>query len=496
MSRLSFRTRLTLHWTGSFGLILAVALSVVYVGSRRYAYADLDAKIRTLAATELVSGTDFEREGRVHLHEVGRELVIGARYEDKFVQVLSADGAVVVQSDLLKGGGPLVPDEVRERAMDWKAPVFDLRAAGRPGRMTVLRGAMGSNTYLFAVGLFTDSLEASLRRLAELLAGVWVASLLFTAGVGYVLASRALRPILRITERARTIARGAFSARLDPPAVDDEIGRMTRLLNEMLENLEAAIEANRRFAADASHELRTPVTAIRGEVDVVLKRERTAAEYRGSLESVRSYAARMSDLIESLMFLVRAQEGRSSVDLQETPLTKLLREAAGHVAPLAGPKGVSLRFEAFPDVVGYADPRLLGRVFDNLLRNAVNYNRPGGQVTVTGETRPAASSGWASGTVVVRIRDTGLGVPADSRALIFERFYRAERSRSRASGGAGLGLAICREVIALMDGEVTLVESSETGSTFEVRLPGRRRYDEVANGPMAADAAPPAMAGS
>jgi two-component system, OmpR family, sensor kinase len=487
---LSFRTRLTLLWTLSFAVILAAALGAVYVGARRSAYADLDAKLRTLAATELVSGTDYDRGGVVHLHEVGQELVIGARYEDKFVQVLAADGAVVVASKLVDGVAPLVPDEVRQRALDWKAPVFNLTVKARPGRMAVLRGSMGSETYLFAVGLFTDSLEASLQRLAELLGVVWASSLIFTAGVGYALASRALRPVLRITERARVIARGAFSTRLDAPAVDDEIGQMTRLLNEMLESLEGAIEVNRRFAADASHELRTPVTAIRGEVDVILKRERTAAEYRASLEAVGSYVGRMTELIESLMFLVRAQEGRSSVDLQEISLTALLRECAAQVAPLAVPRDVTLRFESFPDLVAYADPRLLGRVFDNLLRNAVNYNRTGGLVTVTGEARAAASSGWASGTVIVGIHDTGTGVPAESRDLIFERFYRAERSRSRNSGGAGLGLAICREVIGLMDGEVRLVDSSEAGSVFEVRLPGRRRYQELANGPMAQAAAP------
>jgi signal transduction histidine kinase len=496
VSRLSFQARLTLLWTLSFALILAAALFAVYVGYRRYAFSDLDAKLRTLAATELVSGTDFDRGGVVHLHEVGQELVIGAHYDDKFVQVLSPDGAVVVALASLKGLASLVPDDVRRSAMDWKAPVFDLQVHGRPGRMTVLRGAMGSETYLFAVGLFTDSLETSLRHLATLLGTVWVGSLLLTAGVGHWLAGRALRPVRRITERARAISRGAFSTRLDPPAVDDEIGQMTRLLNEMLESLEAAIEVNRRFAADASHELRTPVTAIRGEVDVILKRERTAAEYRASLETIRSYAGRMSELIESLMFLVRAQEGRSSVDLQEIPLTHLLRESAAHVASLAGPKGVALHFDSFPDLVAYADPRLLGRVFDNLLRNAVNYNRPGGRVTVTGEAHAAQSSGWAAGTVLVRIHDTGTGVPAPSRDLIFERFYRAERSRSRSSGGAGLGLAICREVVALLDGEVRLLETSEAGSTFEVRLPGRRRYDEIAIGPMVTETSGPPPAPS
>jgi signal transduction histidine kinase len=180
------------------------------------------------------------------------------------------------------------------------------------------------------------------------------------------------------------------------------------------------------------------------------------------------------------------------VDLQEIPLTQLLRESAAHAAALAAPKGVSLNFESFPDLMAYADPRLLGRVFDNLLRNAVNYNRPGGRVTVTGEAHAAKSSGWAVGSVMVRIHDTGTGVPAASRDLIFERFYRGERSRSRSSGGAGLGLAICREVVALHDGEVRLLETSEAGSTFEVRLPGRRRYDEVANGPMAEVPAPAA----
>jgi signal transduction histidine kinase len=359
--------------------------------------------------------------------------------------------------------------------------------AGRPGRMAVLRGIMGSDTYLFAVGLFTDSLEEGLRQLAVLLACVWLASLLLTAAVGHALASRALRPIQRITERARSIARGAFSARLDTPAVDDEIGRMTLLLNEMLESLDGVIQVNRRFAADASHELRTPLTAIRGEVEVALKRERDVAEYRASLESVRGHAARMSELLESLMLLVRAQEGRSSLELRETSLVTLVREAAEHVLPEARLRGISLRFEAFPDLVAYADARLLGRAFDNLLRNAVSYNRADGIVAVSGEARVATGSGWATGSAIVRIRDTGVGIPPASQELIFERFYRADQSRSRASGGTGLGLAICREVIALMDGAVTLVDSSSAGSSFEVRLPGYARAGALADGPMLPD---------
>ena len=160
--------------------------------------------------------------------------------------------------------------------------------------MTALRTTRNGNTYLVAAGLYTDRLEAGLGRLGTLFAAIWLAAVGTTAMLGYVLASRALARIDRITVRAGAVARGDFAARLEDAAADDEIGRMTRLLNAMLERLDGAIQANRRFAADASHELRSPLTAMAGEIDVTLKRDRTAADTGRRCRSCASASASSS----------------------------------------------------------------------------------------------------------------------------------------------------------------------------------------------------------
>ncbi|MDE3156516.1 MAG: HAMP domain-containing protein [Acidobacteriota bacterium] len=489
MSFLSFRVRLTLRWTLAFGLLLALANTAIYAGARAYLTRDLDAQLRTLAATELASAVD-EYQG-VHLHPFQVDVFGGGEYADKFVQLYDAGGRLLKQSPSLGAAGPLLTRARVRDAVAGRAPIVAVEAAGHPARMIALSAAKDGQTYVMAVGLYSDKLALGLRRLAVLLTAVWALGLLLTAGLGFVLSSRALIPIDRITSRAALIARGEFAARLDPPAVNDEIGRMTQLLNEMLDRLNAALDAHRRFAADASHELRSPLTAIQGEIDVTLKRPRTAEEYRATLALVRERLGELTALTENLMLLVRAQERRAAVDLHEVPLQPLLQEAAARLAGPAGARGVTIAFDRFPALVAYADPRLLGRAFDNLLRNAVQYNRDAGRVTIAGIDEPACDR-CPTGAVVVRIRDTGMGIPDGERERVFERFYRLDRSRSRRTGGSGLGLAICREVLSLFQGTVRVAASSPEGTTMEVRLPGRRVGDQVVTGPVEGVAAPSA----
>ncbi len=241
--------------------------------------------------------------------------------------------------------------------------------------------------------------------------------------MGYVLASRALAPVERITASAAAIARGEHRGTLDPPTADDEIGRMTRHLNEMLAALRRVIESNRRFAADASHELRGPLTSLRGEIEVALKRERTPEEYRETLTVLGKKASEMTDLTENLMLLVRAQEGRTDVELTEVPLEPLVRSALARVAEAAARQEIRIETGSLPGFVAYSNERLLSRVFDNLLRNAVQYNRRNGFVMVDALVDAEASS--TAQRVVVRVRDTGYGIPREEWARVFEPFYRA-----------------------------------------------------------------------
>ncbi|HEX5819214.1 MAG TPA: ATP-binding protein [Gemmatimonadales bacterium] len=468
---LSFRQRLTLRWTLSFGLVLGAAHAVVYVGARIYAYRDLDAQVRTLAATELASAVD-EYTG-VHLHDFPADSLSAGEYATKFAQLFDDQGRLLMQSPGLGASGPLLTREQIAATLRGEAPVVAVHVTGRSGRMAALRAQQNDRQYVLAAGLFADMLEKYLSRLAWLLAVVWAAGLAITGVVGYTLASRVLDPISRITARATGIARGDVRGRLDTPVADDEIGRMTRLLNEMLDRLYAVIDANRQFASDASHELRSPLTAMAGEVDVALKRERSAAEYRETLAWVREGLRDMTELTANLMVLVRAQERPAEAGLHEVPLQPLLEGAAERLRPLAAARGITIDTTQCPVLVAYGDERLLSRVVENVLANAVQYNRDGGSVHVTGSGEDRGGDEWVPSQVVLRIADTGPGIPEEEWERIFERFYRLDSSRSRRTGGSGLGLAICRAVVTVFGGSIRIAQSSDAGTTVEIRLPGR-----------------------
>lgn len=463
---LSFRTRLTVRWLTAFGLVLALAHLAVFVGASAFLHRDLDAQLRTLAGTELASSSDGAGP---HLHEFPADVHGAAQVADKFAQILDARGQVVLQSPRLGNSPALLDAGTLERAFALQAPVVDVNLDGRPGRMTALV-IPGPSHYVLAVGLFTDGLHATLMRLGELLLGVWVAALGLTALVGFSLASRALDPIRRITDRASAIADGQFATRLDAPRVDDEIGRMTHLLNRMLDRMHGALEANRRFAADASHELRGPLTAMQGEIDVALKRDRTPEEYREALEHVRERITVVARLTEDLMLLVRAQEHQKPT-VGEVRVADLLQRVTAHATSAAEAGGVTLAVQADPNLVVYGEPSLLERVFDNLVRNGIQYNHEHGSVSITASMRPA-SGDWVSDEVVIDVRDSGTGIPPEERERVFERFYRLDSSRSRRTGGAGLGLAISREIVQLFRGTIRVEDAPGPGTTVEVRLPG------------------------
>jgi len=467
---LSFRSRLTLRWTLTFGCILALAQVAIYGSAYFWVYQELDGQVRTLAATELASAVD-EYQG-IHLHDMPVLAPKGASVATKFAQIISADGHLVRQTESLKTRVPLLDLDTLASALRGEAPLVDVVAEGRTGRMVGLTTVDRGQRYVVAVGLFSDTVEAVLRRLAWLLFAVWLFGLLATSAAGFALASVALRPIDRITMRAAAIARGEFGMTLDAPRVDDEIGRMTRLLNDMLARLNGAIEANRHFAADASHELRSPLTAMAGEIDVALRRPRTEEEYRDTLALVRERLAEMVELIENLMLLARAEDGRHDTLLREVETGQLVAASVARLTALARERRVTLTTDG-TSAVAYADERLLARALDNVVANAIHYNREGGRVAIS--MGLAASPGDdATAEAWIRVRDEGPGVPEAEWERIFQRFFRLDQSRSRRTGGSGLGLAICRAITTLFRGTVRVVESSDSGTTIELRVPGRR----------------------
>lgn len=475
----TFRARLTVRWTVVFGVLLALANGVIYFAVRTYAYRDLDAKVRTLAATETVSSTDGPIG--LHVHELPVEELGLVNFTEKFVQIYTEGGELVAASTFPGMEKAFVPRELIAAGLAGGAPQARLSVLGKAVRIVVLPASRDGQRYAIAVGLVTDDLDGSIAKLAWLLVAVWCVGLLATAAVGFRLASSALRPVDALTRRAGAIARGDVETALEAPPVNDEIGRMTTVLNGVLARLQRAVDANRRFASDAAHELRGPITAMMGEIDVALRHERSNEEYRDTLMLLRERLQTFTSLTDDLMLLVRTQEGERTLLRKEIEVGAIVRSSIRRMEGIALARNVSIHPEDLPECVVYGDERLLARAFDNVLDNAVRYNRAGGCVTVTAAVHDSGNEAEPV-TVTIRIADSGPGIPPDDWERVFERFYRVDRSRSRHTGGRGLGLAITREVLQVFGGSIRVASSSDQGTTMEIRLPGAVRQSDVAVG--------------
>ena len=279
----------------------------------------------------------------------------------------------------------------------------------------------------------------------------------------WVLSSRALAPIDRLTREARRIGATDLRRRLGLAPRDDEVGRLAATLDEMLARLAAAFAQQQAFTAAASHELRTPLTIVRGDLDVLLERPRRPAEYQEALREMRGEVGRLSDLVEDLLTLARADSGTEQMAHDLVALDAIVAAACSNVQRLAHDGGIALELVSAPDLLVMGDGQRLRHMLLNLLDNAIRYTPPGGTVRVTLETH---------GTLAyVQVADTGIGVAPEDLPHIFDRFYRADAARSRASGGAGLGLALARWCVEAHGGTICVESQVRQGTRFTVSLP-------------------------
>jgi heavy metal sensor kinase len=283
------------------------------------------------------------------------------------------------------------------------------------------------------------------------------------AAGGYLFASRSLAPLGWMAEQARNITGNNLDTRLAIGDAADELTILAASFNELLSRLDQSFSTMRRFVADASHELRTPVSVIRGEADVALSHDRTPAEYQESLAIVLDESRRLSRLIDDLLNLARADAGHVRLQMQDFYLNDLLAECCRSVQALANRRGISLECRCTEDVTFHGDEELLRRLVVNLLDNAIRYTPAGGSV--------AASLDANGPDVRIRIADTGVGITPEAAVHVFERFYRADKARSRQDGGFGLGLAIVKVIAESHRGAVDLASRPGAGTTFTVTLP-------------------------
>ncbi|HEX3998785.1 MAG TPA: ATP-binding protein [Pirellulales bacterium] len=279
---------------------------------------------------------------------------------------------------------------------------------------------------------------------------------------GWVLSRRVLQPITAMSSTAAAISASNLSRRINLQEVDSELGQLAEVLNAMFVRLEMAFERQAEFVADASHELRTPITILLSHCELALAKPRSADELRETIATCLRASRRMKSLAEGLLTLARADAGKLGLRQDRVSLDRLVLESAATVQPLADHKNVSLAVDAQPvEVMG--DSGRLAQVVTNLLTNAIHYNVASGSVAV----RVSQNAGAA----VVTVADTGCGIPEADWPHIFERFYRVDKARSRETGGYGLGLAICKSIVESHGGTISFRSQTGSGTTFTVRLP-------------------------
>jgi signal transduction histidine kinase len=317
-------------------------------------------------------------------------------------------------------------------------------------------------TLVFVSAWPTAPVREALRALATGLAGVSVALWLAAGGCARWVCRRALAPVTRMTAAATATA--ADFARLPVPAARDELHDLATAFNGLLGRLQDAFERQRRFTAEASHQLRTPLTAMLGQMEVALRRDRDPAEYRRTLATGIDQARRLNRVVEMLLFLARAEAEARLPDLEPTDLAAWLPT---HVAEswASNPRyaGITLDLPAGPQVAR-VEPALLGQAVDNLIDNALKYGPPGSPVAV----RLAAGSG----DIVLSVEDGGPGVTDDDPGRVFEPFFRSANARRAGVAGVGLGLAVAARIVAAFGGTITH-EAAAGGCRFAVRLPAQ-----------------------
>lgn len=461
----SFRTSLALRMAvGVLSLLAAVGV-VSVLALRTILYDQLDGTLLHLAEVEAqagaaASGPDFQFHEGVLL--AAREGPSGEL--TRYAQLWTHEGRPLVRSRNL-GADLELPRSALAQAAEGKVATVSQVWRGRKIRSVVypleLIGA-AHQVHLLQVAAPTQPVGQTLLRFSILVAVLTLLGAVGAYGLGRSLARVALRPTAEITVQAEAISAGSLSERITAHADVDEFSRLVTVLNGMLDRLDRAFQLQRQFTADASHELRAPLTVLKGDIDVTLKRERAASEYRDTLVRCREEVERLARLASDLLVLARSDAALPLEHTSELDLRALVERVAARFRSAAADRGVRILLSGAEARV-WGDERLLERVVGNLVDNAVKYCRSGGAVR---------AEVHGDGAVEVIIRDEGPGIPAEHVGSLFIRFFRGDPARQR-SEGTGLGLAIAKAGAEAHRGRLEFLGNGpEGGAIFRLTLPG------------------------
>ncbi|MBV8232726.1 MAG: HAMP domain-containing histidine kinase [Planctomycetaceae bacterium] len=478
---MSLAARLSTFFLAALALVLLGFSATLYGLARGHLYRQLDERLEAALGT-LEAAVDVEPDG-LEWEPTDRRMTLGLEPGEEHVRwsVRDSQGRMVDRSENAVGGhfpagwNPAVwPTRPPDGSAFGDLPGW--RLAGRRLRLEdLLRLGRGHPeddgpeddveypVLILTAGLSPAPVEVSLRLLALSLAGlssvVWIGS----ATLGRHLCRRALVPLARMATAAREISAADPEERLPSPKTDDELEDLGRAFNELLARLHEAFERQRRFAGDASHQLRTPLTGLLSLIEVIRRRKRATEDYEQALDQIHAEAVRLRQIVESLLFLARADAEAMIPECELIDLSPWVPEElerwAGH------PRAVDLRFEAESEGPLWirANPPLLSQALDNLIDNACKYSAPGDPITVRT---------WREGgSIALAVEDCGCGIAAEDMGHLFEPFYRTSQARLQGRPGVGLGLAVVQRIVTAQGGTIGVQSIAGRGSLFACRFP-------------------------
>jgi heavy metal sensor kinase len=456
----SVRTRLTLWYAAVLALSLIAFAFLVYSAAAAIFRERQDESLLSTAQT--VASAYVEEFEEAHSLDKAGEIVLAELvFPNRYVQVTDNAGQPIALSRNLSGATVPIPSSALSQARQQSSSLATVNGL----RVAVVPLSSDRELGFAAVAEPLSVIEEGLRRLRrDFFAGVPVI-LLFASAGGYFLARKSLAPISSMNQQTQRISAESLSSRLDVTNPRDELGRLGATINDLLARLETSFKQQQRFIADASHELRTPLAVLRGETEVALTKTRTIDDYQNSLSLIKDEAERLSRIVEDLFILARHPVDAPAALLKEPlSLNEVVRDCARAAQVLAVRKGVRLKTENDAvSIVLNGDEELLKRMVLNLLDNAVKYTHPGGEVSI--------AVGRQNGNALIVVRDTGIGIPKVDQLHVFDRFYRVDKARSRALGGAGLGLSIVQWIVDAHEGKIEVQSTPGRGTAFTVELP-------------------------
>jgi heavy metal sensor kinase len=478
----SLRFKLTLWYVLILGILLISFSGFLYFTLSKSLYRDVDEKLRSLA--ELIASESASPSSKFGFgtFDQALETSLNLRPIGKFIQVLDQSGNIGRKSDNLRNVQLPISLNALKNATKGSITFETNRALGNTPLRIITFPVIEDDhvTKIVQIASSLEEVEDALNTLFLILIIAVPLALMIAILGGQFLAHKALKPVDNITQTARMITSQNLNQRIAPVKMKDEISRLIETFNEMISRLDQSFRQVKQFSSDASHELKTPLTILKGEVEVTLRKERSLQEYQQTLKSNLEEINRMSQIVDDLLLLSRADGGEVGLNKEDINLSEIFNEVVTQMEMLAASRKLRLfASNHHQDIHMFGDALRIRELFINLIENGIKYTEQGGTIRVTlskeyeplGRNSPGGTEGEKEEFAKIVVSDTGIGIAEEDQERIFNRFFRVDKARSREEGGSGLGLSICKWIIEAHQGEIRVESELGKGSSFIVKLP-------------------------